>query len=403
MSTIKVNTIQSNTTAGVDVNSPLETVPSIDVTGSASIGGGLNVTGVVTATSFSGSGANLTGIAATTDVRTNSLVVSGVSTLTTLNATSIVGVTTAGITTAYVGSINDGPLAGTRNLIINGGMDIWQRGTSQTTSGDYGADRFWMANAASATRSTDAPDGFTYSTKLTYSASDMALGQPIELPATGEQGQLVAGTILTLSYYAKVSSGTEGITTVINFRDAKFSASNQVSFTSSNPNATWTTDWARYQHQFTIPTVAGTNVLAGLEISGISKDAFITGVQLEAGSVATPFERRSFGQELALCQRYFELTSDIYYRTYNTSGSAYRMFTPFKVSKRNASSTVTVRTVGGDDFTGGTAGSVTISGSNYAVTSIITTSWSYTWETTSHPATTANLDVGWKLVISNEF
>jgi len=282
-------------------------------------------------------------------------------------------------------------------------MDIWQRGTSQTTSGDYGADRFWMANAASATRSTDAPDGFTYSTKLTYSASDMALGQPIELPATGEQGQLVAGTILTLSYYAKVSSGTEGITTVINFRDAKFSASNQVSFTSSNPNATWTTDWARYQHQFTIPTVAGTNVLAGLEISGISKDAFITGVQLEAGSVATPFERRSFGQELALCQRYFELTSDIYYRTYNTSGSAYRMFTPFKVSKRNASSTVTVRTVGGDDFTGGTAGSVTISGSNYAVTSIITTSWSYTWETTSHPATTANLDVGWKLVISNEF
>jgi len=403
MSTIKVNTIQSNTTAGVDVNSPLETVPSIDVTGSASIGGGLNVTGVVTATSFSGSGANLTGIAATTDVRTNSLVVSGVSTLTTLNATSIVGVTTAGITTAYVGSINDGPLAGTRNLIINGGMDIWQRGTSQTTSGDYGADRFWMANAASATRSTDAPDGFTYSTKLTYSASDMALGQPIELPATGEQGQLVAGTILTLSYYAKVSSGTEGITTVINFRDAKFSASNQVSFTSSNPNATWTTDWARYQHQFTIPTVAGTNVLAGLEISGISKDAFITGVQLEAGSVATPFERRSFGQELALCQRYFELTSDIYYRTYNTSGSPYRMFTPFKVSKRNASSTVTVRTVGGDDFTGGTAGSVTISGSNYAVTSIITTSWSYTWETTSHPATTANLDVGWKLVISNEF
>jgi len=119
MSTIKVNTIQSNTTAGVDVNSPLETVPSIDVTGSASIGGGLNVTGVVTATSFSGaltgnatglsgtpnitvgtigatslnasgvvtatsfsgSGANLTGIGGTTDVRTNSLVVSGITTV----------------------------------------------------------------------------------------------------------------------------------------------------------------------------------------------------------------------------------------------------------------------------------------------------------------------------------
>ncbi len=193
-----------------------------------------------------------------------------------------------------------------RNLVINGAMNVWQRGTSQTTSGGYGADRFWMANATSAARNTSAPAGFTYSTKLTYSSSDMSIGQPIELTATGEQdGALASGNTVTLSYYAKVDSDTEAIGTVINFRDSKFSSSNQVAFTSSNSNATWTTTWTRYEHQFTVPTVAGTNVLAGLEISGISKNAYITGVQLEVGEKATPFEHRSFGDELAKCQRYF--------------------------------------------------------------------------------------------------
>ena len=193
-----------------------------------------------------------------------------------------------------------------RNILANGAMNIWQRGTSQTTSGQYGADRFWMANATSAARNTSAPAGFVYSTKLTYGSSDMAFGQPIELCATGKQdGALASGNTVTLSYYAKVDSDTEAIGTTINFRDSKFSSTNQVAFTSSNSSATWTTTWTRYEHQFTVPTVAGTNVLAALEIDGISKTAYITGVQLEVGEKATPFEHRSFGDELQRCERYF--------------------------------------------------------------------------------------------------
>ena len=217
--------------------------------------------------------------------------------------------TSGHVTVDGVAMPSSGPLSN-RNLIINGAMQVWQRGTSQTSSGSYGADRFWMSNATSAARNTDAPAGFTYSTKLTYNASDMAIGQPIELPATGQQGQLAAGTTVTLSYYAKVDSGTEAIQTSINFRDGKFDSTNQVAFTSSNANATWTTTWTRYEHQFTVPTVAGTNVLAGLEIGGISKDAYITGVQLEVGSVATPFEHRSYGDELRRCQRYYTQIGD---------------------------------------------------------------------------------------------
>ncbi|QPX47974.1 hypothetical protein PQC13_gp009 [Synechococcus phage S-SRM01] len=50
MSTLKVNYIQANTTSEIDINSPLGTIPSLDVTGSATIGGNLNITGVSTFT-----------------------------------------------------------------------------------------------------------------------------------------------------------------------------------------------------------------------------------------------------------------------------------------------------------------------------------------------------------------
>jgi hypothetical protein len=50
-----------------------------------------------------------------------------------------------------------------------------------------------------------------------------------------------------------------------------------------------------------------------------ANDFFITGVQLEPGAVATPFERRIFGQELALCQRYYQQRSD-------TGGGSKRMY-----------------------------------------------------------------------------
>jgi len=257
-----------------------------------------------TITNLSGtnlSGTNVTGTNVTADSAT----------ITNLSGTNLSGTNLTGTNVTATGDIkgssfNGGQLGGRRNLIINGAMEVWQRGTSLSSVGNYAADRFTSAGGASASRDSDAPSGFTYSTKLTYSAADMLLTQPIELPATGKQGQFVAGSVVTLSYYAKVDTGTEDIYAVINFRDTKFTGTNQASFSGATA-ATWTTTWTRYTHSYTVPTINPTNILALVEIGGIGQTAYITGVQLEAGETATPFEYRSYGEELALCQRYYEI------------------------------------------------------------------------------------------------
>ena len=202
-----------------------------------------------------------------------------------------------------------------RNLFINGGMLVWQRNSSSTTDGGYCADRFWGAGSGiTYARSTDAPAGFKYSAKLTHSSSDLAIGQPIELCATGSSQPMVAGNTVTVSFYGKVDSGTEAVSVLLRFRDSKFSSSNQVAFTSTDSNPTLTTSWQRFTKTFTIPTVGATNVMAGFEVAQIGKTAYFTGFQIELGSEATDFEHRTFHDELAKCQRYYHQSYD--YGTY---------------------------------------------------------------------------------------
>jgi hypothetical protein len=273
--------------------------------------------------------------------------VSGVTTVATLKATSIVGVTSAGITTAYIGAVNDGPISGARNRIINGDCRIDQRyaGASITVSGDpqYTLDRWFGARGTvpnfTAIRSGSSPVGFTSSYLITMGSgtapgtSGYALiGQRIEGFNTSD---LLWGTAnakpVTLSFWVNCSvSGTFGVSFRNNNTDTTYCTTYTINSTNTweyktvtvpgVTTGTWFTDnrWGiepiwdlgvGTQYSGTAGQVnSGSNYFGVTGTTKLSSTTgatfYLTGVQLEAGTVATPFERRSYGQELALCQRY---------------------------------------------------------------------------------------------------
>jgi hypothetical protein len=317
---------------------------------------------------------------------TPSINVTGVSTFTTINATSIVGVTTAGITTAYIGSVNDGPISGARNKIINGDMRIDQRnaGVSISVSGDpqYTLDRWFGARGTvpnfTAIRSGSSPVGFTSSYLITMGSgtapgtSGYALiGQRIEGFNTSD---LLWGTAnakpVTLSFWVNCSvSGTFGVSFKNNNADTTYCTTYTINSTNTweyktvtvpgVTTGTWFTDnrWGieptwdlgvGTQYSGTAGQVnSGSNYFGVTGTTKLSSTTgatfYLTGVQLEAGTVATPFERRSYGQELALCQRYFEIQDVRAVTTaYVAGGYNYHVGSVrWKVTKRTAPTTNT--------------------------------------------------------------
>jgi len=242
-------------------------------------------------------------------------------------------------------SMNGGQLAGLRNRIINGGMDIAQRGTSfaAIASGAYSLDRWLFSNTSAAvgtvSQQPDVPSDNEFQSSLRFAvttadasiaAGDVALiNQYIE----GYNVRDLIGRPLTLSF--RVRSSKTGVHCV------SFGNSNTdrtfVSEYTVNAVNTWETktitvsaglitagtwNWTNglgLQVRFalaagpTFQTTAGAwqtgNFLATANqvncLDTVGNIFAITGVQLELGSVATPFEHRPYGMELALCQRYY--------------------------------------------------------------------------------------------------
>jgi len=306
--------------------------------------GNVSISGIVTAATFSGN--------------VNST--SGVTTVTTLRATSIVGVTTAGITTAYIGSANDGPLSGARNRIINGDMRIDQRNSGAsvnvtTSSNTYPVDRFSFeqgglsSNAGSIQRVSDAPVGFTSSVKYTAGSSTFSISdgwgafhQRIEgFNVSDLKWGTSSASPVTLSFWVKASA--VGLYTVnMTHYDGVQERWNNVTYT-INSTDTWeyktmtfigdtsrgivddngTNGWMRVYWHLGDGGGASTTTSFNTWFNGAAANRGasgttniigtagrtwqITGVQLETGTVATPFERRSYGQELRLCQRYYQV------------------------------------------------------------------------------------------------
>jgi hypothetical protein len=225
---------------------------------------------------------------------------------------------------------------GSGNAIINGAFDIWQRGTSVAISADatyVAPDRYksvWAAGGGTGTWSQQtftpgtAPvagyEGTFFSRQSVTSggaSTEVGLAQWIENVRT------FAGQTVTLSFWAKADSAR----TLSLKIQQRFGTGGSGSIGDFYTQAI-TTSWARYSLTITLPSIAGKTVasdsslavlitLAAGQASG-SVVLDIWGVQLEAGSSATPFKRNapSIQGELAACQRY-------YYRS--APGTAYAM------------------------------------------------------------------------------
>ena len=289
--------------------------------------------------------------------------------------------------------LTNNQIGGRRNIIINGAMQVAQRATSATDLGGSATfstvDRFAIygfgstAGRLTMTQSTDTPNGFPNSVKLDCTTADTSIGSAegliIGQPIEGQNlQQLKKGTSdaekLTVSFYVK---GNANATYTAELRDQDNTRFNSQEFSV-------TTSWNRITLTYDGDTTgaldndnalslylflwlhAGSDFTGGTHTSNVwhttdnqrvgdnqtsffdstDREFFITGVQMEVGSTATPFEHRSFGEELRLCQRYFEndTAAGFFMLTYTSGGSPYLVNLPFKVNKRTGSGTLTVTT-----------------------------------------------------------
>lgn len=229
--------------------------------------------------------------------------------------------------------------ASSGNAIINGAFDIWQRGTSftYTTVFNYTADRWLIicngTGAYTASQQTFTPGtapvaGYEGKNFLRLAVTSMSGASATGIFQRIEDVRTYAGQTVTLSFWAKADA-----TRVVTPQIAQiFGTGGSSAVTTTGTGVSLTTSWVRYTQSFTVPSVSGKTITSdsNLELGfmvplNTVETIDIWGVQLEAGSVATPFKRNatSIQGELAACQRYYyRVTSPTSYAYLNGLGHA---------------------------------------------------------------------------------
>jgi hypothetical protein len=251
--------------------------------------------------------------------------------------------------------LTNSQIGGRRNIIINGAMQISQRSTSVSSlnsDGYHTLDRWKMAFNTSgditmSQDSSDTPNGFGSALKISTTTADTSIagGEYLLLQCLNEGQNLQSikkGTAdaetLTLSFYVKGNanatyavelsdddngrkvSKTFSVTSSWNRVVLTFPADATGELTNDNNNSLVVRFFLHAGSDYTSGTLnsnwsgspASGSRAAGIDsiLDSTSRTFHLTGVQLEVGEQATPFEHRSFGEELALCERYYFVLND---------------------------------------------------------------------------------------------
>jgi hypothetical protein len=212
------------------------------------------------------------------------------------------------------------PYQGFRNALINGSFNIWQRGTSLTGYA-YTADRWLAYNAAAVntiSRQTASLAGFQYCARVQRNSGATSTAQQYLVQAVESvNSYYLQGKPVILSFWARKGANYSSASSLLNANIETSTGTDQSyisAWAGSSPSAlgtvTLTTTWQKFTINSSIVPLTANQVAVSFSYIPVgtagAADYFeITGVQLEQGSVATPFEQRPIGTELALCQRYY--------------------------------------------------------------------------------------------------
>lgn len=271
---------------------------------------------------------------------------------------------------------------GFRNLVINGGFDIWQRGTSfsNPASGTgFTADRFFpVYDGSGATRTisqgqfdpylsgasitASPPSGTTPTYFLRWNQSVAGSNSNYNILYNRiEDVRLIAGQTVTLSFYAKASSALTMPTIDIEQVFGTGGSPSSNVYTTVTNNISVTTSWQRFYYTFVVPSAAGKVIGTNVNSSYTTIRLFlpvnttftfdIWGLQLEKNTQPTPFEQRPIGIELMFCQRYYQKSyaqnttpgsvasgtgDSIFFAGWGTESAAKLFFAEHKVTMRAA-------------------------------------------------------------------
>lgn len=253
---------------------------------------------------------------------------------------------------ADLGNVYDDGALSNRNMVVNGSMIVAQRGTSTSITGagsHFSPDRFEVGItatdqlAATLSQSTVAPDGFANSLKFEVTTAETTLDADeivtVRQKFEGQDLQRIAkGTAsaqqVTASFWVRSSntgtyilelfdadntrqvskSYTINSANTWEYKTITFPADTVGAFANDNNLSLFFMWWLAAGSNYTSGTLntswasatTANRVVGQTNLIASTNDFYLTGVQLEIGDTATPFEHRSYGDELARCQRYYQ-------------------------------------------------------------------------------------------------